>query len=64
MGAITTAANAELVIVCGSVFIMVDARKELGIVEPRDSKVIAAVAGAGLQSSQENFGHGNVTLKQ
>jgi hypothetical protein len=33
MGAITIAANAELVVVCGSVFIMVDAVKELGIVE-------------------------------
>jgi hypothetical protein len=34
---------------------MADAREELGIVELRDSKVIAAVAGAGLRSSQENF---------
>jgi dihydrofolate synthase/folylpolyglutamate synthase len=40
---------------CGSVFVMADAREELGIVELRDSKVIAAVAGAGLRSSQENF---------
>jgi dihydrofolate synthase/folylpolyglutamate synthase len=56
------AANAELVVVCGSVFIMADAREELGIVEARDSKVIAAVAGAGLRSSQENFGdNDNVT---
>ena len=47
--------NNELLIICGSVFIMADAREELGIVEPRDSAVIAEVAGAGLRSSQENF---------
>jgi len=52
------AKNDELLVVCGSVFIMADAREELGIVEPRDSKVIAEVAGAGLRSSQENFGDG------
>ena len=34
---------------------MADAREELGIVEPRDSSVIAEVAGSGLRSSQENF---------
>ncbi len=48
--------NDELVVICGSVFIMADAREELGIVEPRDSAVIAQVAGAGMRSSQENFG--------
>ena len=47
--------NDEMLVVCGSVFIMADAREELGIDEPRDSGVIAAVAGAGLRSSQENF---------
>jgi len=52
------ATNGELLVVCGSVFIMADAREELGIVEPRDSAVIAEVAGAGLRSSQENFGDG------
>jgi len=50
------ARNNELLVVCGSVFIMADAREELGIVEPRDSAVIAEVAGAGFKSSQENFG--------
>ncbi|KAL9184108.1 hypothetical protein ACHAXT_002194 [Thalassiosira profunda] len=50
------ARNDELLVVCGSVFIMADAREELGIVEPRDSAVISEVAGAGLRSSQENFG--------
>ncbi|EED89337.1 folylpolyglutamate synthase [Thalassiosira pseudonana CCMP1335] len=50
------AINNELLVICGSVFIMADAREELGIVEPRDSAVISEVAGAGLRSSQENFG--------
>ena len=49
------AANDEIVVVCGSVFIMADAREELGIIEPRDSAIIADVAGAGYRSSQENF---------
>ncbi|KAL3779209.1 hypothetical protein HJC23_006023 [Cyclotella cryptica] len=53
------ASNNELLVICGSVFIMADAREELGIFEPRDSAVIAAVAGAGLRSSQENFGEGS-----
>ena len=50
------ARNNEVVVICGSVFIMADAREELGIIEPRDSAVIAQVAGAGMRSSQENFG--------
>ena len=53
------ATNDEIVVVCGTVFIMADAREELGIVEPRDSAVIAGVAGAGFRSSQENFGGGD-----
>ncbi len=50
------AKNDEIVVICGTVFIMADAREELGIVEPRDSAVIVGVAGAGFRSSQENFG--------
>ena len=34
------AANDELLVICGSFFIMADARKELGINEPRDSPAI------------------------
>jgi dihydrofolate synthase/folylpolyglutamate synthase len=49
------AENNETLIICGTVFIMADARERLGIVEPRDSHVISAVAGAGMRSSQENF---------
>ena len=49
------AENNEMLVICGSVFIMADARETLGIVEPRDSDVIAEVAGAGMRSSQENF---------
>lgn len=51
------AKNDELLVICGSVFIMADAREALGIHEPRDSAVIAEVAGAGLRNSQENFGN-------
>jgi dihydrofolate synthase/folylpolyglutamate synthase len=53
------AVNDEIVVVCGTVFIMADAREELGIVEPRDSDAIADVAGAGFRSSQENFDDGD-----
>lgn len=49
------AENNETLIICGTVFIMADARETLGIVEPRDSDVISEVAGAGMRSSQENF---------
>ncbi|KAL7441483.1 hypothetical protein ACHAXM_011530 [Skeletonema potamos] len=49
------AAENEMLVICGSVFIMADARESLGIVEPRDSAVISEVAGAGMRSSQENF---------
>lgn len=38
---------------------MADAREQLGITESRDSAVIAAVAGAGMRSSQGNFGFGD-----
>lgn len=45
----------ELLIVCGSVFLMAEAREALGIEEPRDSKYIAEVAGANLRHGQEFF---------
>lgn len=47
--------NCEILIVCGSVFLMAESRQALRIDEPRDTEVIAEVAGAGLRSSQENF---------
>lgn len=49
--------NGEILVVCGSVFLMSEAREALGIDEPRDSQYIAAVAGAGVRSGQENFGN-------
>jgi len=55
--------NDEILVICGSVFIMADAREQLGIIEPRDSAVIAEVAGAGMRSSQENFGDANNKIK-
>jgi len=49
--------NGEVLVVCGSVFLMAEAREALGIDEPRDSQYIAEVAGAGMRSGQENFGN-------
>jgi len=47
--------NEEMLVICGSVFIMSEAREMLGIDEPRDSKYIAEVAGSGMRNFQENF---------
>ena len=47
----------ETLVVCGSVFIMAEAREALGFDEPRDSDYIAEVAGAGVRHGQENFGN-------
>ena len=49
--------NNEILVVCGSVFIMSEAREALGFDEPRDSKYIAEVSGAGTKAGQENFGN-------
>ena len=45
----------EILVICGSVFLMAEAREALGFDEPRDSDYIAAVAGANLKAAQENF---------
>jgi len=45
----------EVLVIFGSFFIMVDARIALGIQEPRDSKAIADVAGAGFRAAQDNI---------
>ena len=37
--------NGEILIVCGSVFLMPEAREALGIDEPRDSQYIEEVSG-------------------
>ena len=47
----------EILVVCGSVFIMAEAREALGFDEPRDSEYIAEMAGAGVKHGQENFGN-------
>lgn len=47
--------NGEILVVCGSVFLMAEAREAIGIDEPRDSKYIAEVAGANLRHGQEFF---------
>jgi dihydrofolate synthase / folylpolyglutamate synthase len=46
----------DALVVCGSVFLMAEARQVMGIDEPRDSAYISAVAGAGVRYAQENFG--------
>jgi dihydrofolate synthase / folylpolyglutamate synthase len=50
-------ASDEMLVVCGSVFLMAEAREALGFDEPRDSEYIAEVAGAGYRHGQENFGN-------
>jgi dihydrofolate synthase / folylpolyglutamate synthase len=47
----------EILVVCGSVFLMAEAREALGFDEPRDSEYVAAVAGAGFRHGQEQFGN-------
>lgn len=49
------ARNNEILVVCGSVFLMAEAREAMGIDEPKDSKYIAEVAGANLRHGQEFF---------
>ena len=50
--------NTELLIVCGSVFLMAGARSALGYNEPRDSDFVAKEAGANLRKDlQEHFGN-------
>lgn len=46
----------ETLVVCGSVFLMAEARETIGVDEPRDSAYISEVAGAGVRYAQENFG--------
>jgi dihydrofolate synthase / folylpolyglutamate synthase len=51
----------KVLVICGSVFLMADAREALGIVEARDSAYIAQVSGAGSRAGQENFGNTGYT---
>ena len=53
----------EILVVCGSVFLMSEAREALGFDEPRDSEYIAQVAGAGSRHGQENFGNSGAATK-
>lgn len=52
-----TSGEQEVLVVCGSVFLMAEAREALGFEEPRDSEYIAEMAGAGVRHGQENFGN-------
>ena len=53
------ATNDEVLVVCGSVFLMAATREALGFDEARDSDHISEVAGAHLRHSQENFADSN-----
>ena len=53
----TKETKGEVLIICGSVFLMAEAREAIGINEPRDSNYIAEMAGAGIRHTQENFGN-------
>jgi len=53
----------EILVVCGSVFLMAEAREAIGIDEPRDSDYIAEVAGANLRHGQEFFGNSDPEKK-
>ena len=55
--------NQEILVVCGSVFLMAEAREALGFDEPRDSDYIAEVAGAHLRHGQENFDDSKANAK-
>jgi dihydrofolate synthase / folylpolyglutamate synthase len=50
----------EMVVVCGSVFLMSETREALHLDEPRDSPYIAELAGASVRHGQENFGNSTV----
>lgn len=49
--------NDEILVVCGSVFLMSEAREALGFDEPRDSPYIAELAGSKVRYGQELFGN-------
>lgn len=55
LGMSLAAENHEILIVCGSVFLMCEARIALGIDEPRDSEAIRSVAGKGLMACKEKL---------
>jgi len=48
----------EIIVICGSVFLMASAREACGIVEPRDSDFIAKEAGANLRQDLQVRGGG------
>ena len=50
-----SAANREVVLICGSAFIMADARAAVGIVEPRDGDILFELLGSQNSDMQESF---------
>jgi dihydrofolate synthase / folylpolyglutamate synthase len=58
----TVTYNNDILVVCGSVFLMAEAREALQFDEPRDSPYIAELAGAGVRHGQENFGNSSTAF--
>lgn len=52
----------EMIVVCGSIFLMSAARESLMIDVPIDSPAITEVAGVNLRAGQENFGNSTYPL--
>ncbi len=55
LGISLAAEKEEILVVCGSVFLMAEAREALGIDEPRDSKNVISVAGSGLLKCKQRL---------
>lgn len=47
--------SGEVVVVCGSVFLMSEARAALGLDEPKDASEVSEVLGAHLKTAQASF---------
>jgi len=55
VGATKAAEEGDVVMICGTFFIMGEARQALGMKEPIDSALITEVAGSHFRASQESF---------
>jgi dihydrofolate synthase / folylpolyglutamate synthase len=62
MELMAVATKKDILVVCGSVFLMAEAREALGFDEPRDSPYIAELAGSGVRHAQENFGNSSFSV--
>ena len=49
------AVEGEVVLICGTAFIMAEARAAVGIVEPKDGDILFQLLGSGHSDMQESF---------